>query len=83
MSSETMWKARLLRTELPPRELTVAGCTVRLSLAHRRILAALEAYRALKLPGQPQIAALMRVAKTDYDTIHRALDLFRAHGLLP
>jgi hypothetical protein len=80
MSSETAWKACLFRTELPPRDLIMTGRTVRLSLAHRRML---QAYRAVKLPGQPQFAALARLAKTDDETIHRALDLFRAHGLLP
>ena len=83
MSSETAWKARLFRTEIPPKDVAANGCTVRLSLAHRRILAALEACRAVKLPGQPQLAALARVAKTDEATIHRALETLRTHGLMP
>jgi hypothetical protein len=76
LSSETAWKARFARLWHASEKADVASR----SLAHQRVLVALEAYRQVALPGSLGPAALGRVASVRAETANRVLTALRAAG---
>jgi hypothetical protein len=91
LTTLTAWQARFSRRwrnapaaqDITARTGTWTGQPVRLSTAQFRVLVALQAYREVRLPGQPRPVELARVARVNEATRDRALAMLRAHGLMP